>query len=211
MSTELVPVTEAEIVYEATPLSETEAKALNSEIHWACEQYLIRQETLQDLLEQAYTGQIHVALSYPSWTAWFAKNVHITPEDKAERQLWAAAMSGRGMSQRAIAAVLGVTQPTVSNDLRSGDKDLSPDEGNEPGPDKTTGLDNKTYKRKPKEPEPEPKQPADPVEDDVQRVITHLGDVMRIVAALQENQQFTDEQFRRITTAVHELKNALGI
>src|ERR1700737_5551792 len=106
MSTELDTIVEAEIVEDAAPLSEGEAKKLNAKIKTACERFTTSREHLQDLLEQAYSGKIHTALGLPSWTAWFAENVSITPADKAERQAWAAAMRGRGMSHRAIAHVL---------------------------------------------------------------------------------------------------------
>jgi DNA-binding CsgD family transcriptional regulator len=150
MSSELEPVVNAEIVDDTTPLSETEAKTLNTEIQSACASFTTSREHLQDLLEQAFCGKIDAALGYPSWSAWVAENVDITPSDKTERQLWAAAMSGKGMSQRAIADVLGVSVGTVNADI-AGVQNRTPD-GSADVIDITTGRDGKTYQRGPKAP-----------------------------------------------------------
>lgn len=64
-----------------------------------------------------------------------------------------AELRADGHSTRAIAAALGVSQPTVVADLKvSGDQGLSPD---------VKGLDGKTYPARPKAPEsaPEPQAP----------------------------------------------------
>jgi predicted transcriptional regulator len=148
MTAELDKVIDAEIVDGTAPLSPNAAKNLNADIKVACEHFTTSREHLQDLLEQAYDGKIDVALGYPSWTKWFSENVTITPTDRAERQAWAAAMSGKGMSQRAIAEVLGCDQKTVSNDLRT-------EENSSVEPDaKVTSLNGS---RRPKHPKPKAK------------------------------------------------------
>jgi hypothetical protein len=144
MSTDLVPTVESEVI-EGVPLSEAQAKTLNGRIHSACANFVYSRNELQDLLEQAYSGAIDAALGYPSWPAWFADNVSITPADKAERQAWASAMAGRGMSQRAIAGVLGVGVATVNADV-AGVRNRTPDTASDS--DNVVGLDGKRYRRK---------------------------------------------------------------
>jgi hypothetical protein len=153
VSTEVDTIVGAEIVDGTMPLSETDAKNLNANIRVACERFTTSREKLQDLLKEAHTGNIHVALGYSSWTAWFAENVSITPADKADRQAWAAVMSGRGMSQRAIAGVLGVSDSTVKRDVdKVAASHEAPDNTTGPtsepdGDAVTTGLDGKQYPR----------------------------------------------------------------
>lgn len=57
-------------------------------------------------------------------------------------------LAGSGMSNRAIADVIGVSDQTVNNDVNAGAKNLAPDR-------KVTGQDGKTYPR----PEPKPVEP----------------------------------------------------
>ncbi|OBH54325.1 hypothetical protein [Mycobacterium sp. E2479] len=124
------------------PLTEAEAKALDEKIRVAGKEFADTWFELLTLLEQAEQGQIHVALGFRSWPEYLAEAVRIAPVDKNERKWMAALMSGEGMSQRAIAAVLDVDQKTVSNDLRSVEENSSTD---------TVGRDGKTYKREPKD------------------------------------------------------------
>ncbi|MCV7057272.1 hypothetical protein [Mycolicibacterium gilvum] len=73
---------------------------------------------LYDLIEQAKAGQIHLALGYASWTAYVADacriNVKIGREQRRKIVGW---LSGEGMSQRAIADVVGSSVATVNADL----------------------------------------------------------------------------------------------
>lgn len=102
---------------EPQQLSKREAKALDKRIRSASDKVSTTTENLLDLLEQAAAGQIHVALELPSWTAWFKDAVQIQISDKFERKELVKLMSGKGMSQRAIAGSLGVSQKTVDRDL----------------------------------------------------------------------------------------------
>lgn len=114
MTTEL-EVYEGEIV--AEPLTKRAAQALDKKIRTASDKLTGTVDSLYELLEQAAVGQIHRVLEYPSWTAWMKDAVQFTPSDRVERKLVVALMSGKGMSQRAIAATLGVSQKTVDRDL----------------------------------------------------------------------------------------------
>lgn len=101
----------------AQPLTEKEAKALDKKIRAASDKLSTQTESLLDLLEQAASGSIHDALGLSSWTAWFKDAVQINVSDRFERKELAKMMSGKGMSQRAIAGSLGVSQKTIDRDL----------------------------------------------------------------------------------------------
>lgn len=111
-------------------LTKREAKALDKKIRTASDKLSTTSENLLDLLEQAAAGQIHEALELPSWTAWFKDAVQINVSNVEHRKELAKLMAGKGMSQRAIAGSLGVSQMTVSRDV----------EGEEL-PDTVTSLD----------------------------------------------------------------------
>lgn len=70
------------------------------------------------LVEEAKSGQIHVALGFASWTAYLADalggQLELTTES---RRAVVELMAGEGMSQRAIAQAVGVSQKTVDRDL----------------------------------------------------------------------------------------------
>lgn len=115
------------------PLSDKEAKALDKKVRTASDRLSTTTENLLNLLEEAAAGSIHLALGLPSWTAWFKDAVQISISDRFERKELAKMMSGKGMSQRAIAGSLGVSQKTIDRDL----------EGEEVEEGATvTGLDN---------------------------------------------------------------------
>lgn len=148
MGTDLA-VIDAEVVDSPEPLSEGKARVLDKRVRQASVRVADNNAELLALLEKAANGQIHVALGFPSWTAWVKDAVRVSPSNEVERKSLVQLMSGKGVSQRATAAVLDVNQSTVSRILAEGedDADASPE---------TTGTDGKTYKRKPKEPKQEP-------------------------------------------------------
>jgi hypothetical protein len=98
-------------------LTKREAKALDKKVRNASDKLSTSTENLLELLEQAAAGQIHEALELPSWTAWFKDAVQVQVSDRFERKELVKLMSGKGMSQRAIAGSLGVSQKTVDRDL----------------------------------------------------------------------------------------------
>lgn len=137
-----VTVTSEPSVIDGDKLDEQAAKALDGKIKEAIGKLADDAYDVIKLLQQAKDGRIHDALGFASWTAYVKDTVRVVPADRMQRKLMAALMSGEGMSQRAIAAVLDVDQKTVSNDLRSGEENSSTD---------TVGRDGKTYKREPKD------------------------------------------------------------
>ena len=86
-------------------------------------------EKLQALLEEAKEGNVHVALGYPSWTAYIAEVMGDEPLrlSRDDRREIVHYLTGEGMSTRAIGQALGVDQKTVVNDRRSGEEISSPE------------------------------------------------------------------------------------
>lgn len=190
-STDLATI-EAELLPE--PLSERKAQALDKKIRTAGEKLTNDVNALWELLDQAAAGQIHVALGYPSWTAYVKDAVVITPSDKVERKELAKLMAGKGMSQRAIAGALGVSQKTIDRDL----------EGEEL-PTEKTGLDGKTYKQEPEsEPEPEIIE-AEVVEDPEDEPQYTAADVIEEFKTEVDNLQINLQAFKDVATTDPEL------
>jgi hypothetical protein len=93
---------------------------------------------LTGLIEEAKQGQIHVALGFASWTAYLADALGGRLElDTDSRREVVALMSGEGMSQRAIAQAVGVSQKTVDRDL---DKGTQVSHGDSPDDDRCLGC-----------------------------------------------------------------------
>lgn len=78
-------------------------------------------EKLQGLVTEAQEGQAHLALGYPSWTAYIAEVMGDEPlqlRNREERREVVSWLAGQGMSTRAIAPVVGAARNTVMSDLR---------------------------------------------------------------------------------------------
>lgn len=116
-----VAVVEAEVV-EVVTLTKADAERLDGEIRSAAQKVGSAQALLVSLMAEAAEGQIHVTLGYRSISDYFAEAVQISPADAAERKLLAAMMNQKGLSQRAIAAGLGVSVGTINSDLSDVDK-----------------------------------------------------------------------------------------
>jgi transposase len=106
-------------------LSKTEAKKLDKQIRSKSDQAVNARDKainlfdeLTQLLSRAKEGEIHKALGIKSWPAYVADAVSIpvAPERDDRKQL-VQFLSGQGMSQRAIASTLNVSQKTVDRDL----------------------------------------------------------------------------------------------
>lgn len=126
-------------------------------------------EKLQTLLGEAKTGNVHVALGYPSWTAYIAdvmgeEPLRLSRDDRREIVHY---LTGEGMSTRAIGATLGVDQKTVVNDRRAGEEissprvDRSTSEVFDPEVDDMPGAEDDLFDDGPDE-TPAPEQPAAP-------------------------------------------------
>ncbi|MCU1695737.1 MAG: hypothetical protein JWR34_1800 [Mycobacterium sp.] len=122
MTDTLVPIT-AEVV----SLDKPDAERLDERIRLLVGSINDNLTDLYDLVEQAKQGHLHTALGYPSWTAYvadvFTMGVRLDREQRRELSVF---LSGEGMSQRKIGAVVGVDQKTVCNDLHAGEENSSP-------------------------------------------------------------------------------------
>jgi len=194
------PYIEPEIIDSTQPFSEEKAKELDAQIRKASEQVVNSFDHLIDLLEQAALGQIHVALGYKSWTAYVKDAVKIAPVDRDERKALAELMSGKGMSNRTIAAITGVSEGTVRNDLADADT-----------PEEVTGLDGKTYKkRKPQQHKESGEEPLDveevdeddepptvqrrPITGEVKDVVSELKTQLDVLAELAVDPRFENSR-----------------
>jgi hypothetical protein len=140
-----------------TDLSSAEARRLNNKIKRGLYVTWVQ-------IAEAYRGRIHLALGYPSW------NDYLTEEFGGVRPLWVPrerrpdvvrSLRQTGMSLRAIAAAMGVTDHTVRRDL---DESTAANPAVEL-PATVTGLDGRERPARKPTPTPTP-TPAPPVRND---------------------------------------------
>lgn len=125
-------------------------------------------EKLHALVGEAKVGNAHLALGYPSWTAYLSETLGEEPLRLArdQRQELVGFLAGEGMTTRAIAPIVGAGVMTVHDDLarvrnRTPER-AAPDEFDgadwvepedepveaeivEDEPARVTGLDGKSY------------------------------------------------------------------
>jgi transposase len=208
-------VVEGELVYE--PLTKKQAVALDKKVRATSDKVTTNVNALVDLLEEAMNGNIHEVLEFASWTAWVKDAVQINVNDKLERKSLVSLMSGKGMSQRAIAGTLGVSQKTVDRDL---------DESDDSGDAEVIGLDGKNYTKSKKskvvDPEPEEEAPtrAAPITSDFRDEVYNLQNVVEALKDLiYEDDRFpkarpriakskSNDEFR---SAIDELDGLLSV
>ena len=108
-------------------------------------------DAVWELIKQAYQSKAWSALGYSSWddycTREFGTSRIRLPRE--ERQEVVASMREIGMSVRAISSATGDSYGTVRSELAAREQNCSPD----PAP--VTGMDGKTYTRKPRAPKAE--------------------------------------------------------
>lgn len=193
--TQELAIIESDTPAEIEPLSEGKARVLDKRIRQAGSRVANEQDKLIELLEEAAQGQIHVALGLPSWTAYIKDALQITVADREERKALVAIMSGKGMSQRAIAGTLGVSQKTVDRDL----------EGESFDSHTVTAVDGKEVPRnKPPKDEPdyieaevvaveeEPERTANDVIVDFEQIV---NDLINDVQAVKDMQKLEPDLF----------------
>ena len=147
-------------------LTEADARTLTAEIRGAL-------VVAWDKIVIAYNGRVWNALGYDSWddyceTEFDGSRIRLPREERREL---VSSLRESGLSVRAIAAATGTNRETIRQDAAAGDKKLSPakpqlsevitdDEVDElrvpdPDPQRTTGLDGKSYQRPTPKPEPD--------------------------------------------------------
>lgn len=169
----MITNTDATTVVDAKTMPRADAERLDKRIRRMVADISGKMDTLYALVDKAKAGRVWEALDYPSWTAYAAEVLQVTWKiNGEERRELVAFLSGEGMSQRAIADVVGSSVGTVNADLR-GVQNRTPeavdDVDGEVRSDAewadvievnfaTTGLDGKTYSR----PEPKRRPKPDP-------------------------------------------------
>lgn len=150
------------------------ARRLTERIRITAHNYAEARDMLIRLVQEAKDGNAHEALGYPSWTAYLADALGSEPMRLArdDRQEMVRVLSSEGMSTRAIAAVVGVSQPQVVADKKAGDQSLitcaTP----------VTGLDGKTYTPQATKPAPESSADAETevaIVNDLRLYLGHIG------------------------------------
>jgi hypothetical protein len=120
----------------------TEATSITARIKLLVQTITETTEKVTDLIEKAEAGRAWQALGYSSWTSYVAEEFSdvLTGLARAERIPVVEKLSAAGMSTRAIAPVVGVSNKTISQDLaaaRVTPGNTSP----------VTGVDGKVYTR----------------------------------------------------------------
>lgn len=122
-----------------TPVTSADAERLTTRIQLRLETIAGNVEQVMPLIEQAKIGNVHTVLGYRSWTDYVADKFGGTLAriGKAERLPIVELLSAQGMSTRAIATVVGVSQQqvvrdrqvthAVSPDIRAGVSDETPE------------------------------------------------------------------------------------
>jgi hypothetical protein len=103
------------------PLEKSKAEALDKKITTAITEIGTavagvddRISKLTDMVNEAKAGQIHVALGFASWTAYFTERVQTPVVSITERKNVIALLHDAGMSQRDIATQVKVSVGTVN-------------------------------------------------------------------------------------------------
>lgn len=125
-------------------LSESEAVEITGRIRaW------VKQFPAEDV-QRAFFGRIWIPMGYDSWAEWCDCELDGFRLRAPQRREIVAELAESGMSNRAIADVVGVSGQTVNNDVKSTAKNLAVD------PDRTTvGKDGKARPAKRDIPTPE--------------------------------------------------------
>ena len=113
-----------------------------------------------DDVQRAYFGRVWLAMGYESWDEWCDCELDGFKLPAPERKKVVAELAEAGMSNRAIADVVGCDEGTVRNDKKATAENSAVDRV-------TVGKDGKARKQpeprpKPDVPEPEPKSQAGP-------------------------------------------------
>lgn len=132
------------------PMDANEARRLTERIRIAATNYTDAKAKVLQLVDEAKAGAAHVALGYKSWTAYLSDVLSDEPLRLArdERRELVTRLTDEGMSQRAIAPVVGVSHRTVNQDLAEAQLEGSVPVGDEkPAPvvREITGLNGKSY------------------------------------------------------------------
>lgn len=143
---------EFESADECEDLTADEAEAVTSRIRQWVNDFPIADVVL------AFRGRVWIALAYASWAEWCECELGGLKLPAPKRRDVVAELAGEGMSNRAIAEVVGASEPTVRRDVKAGASNDAP--AANAAPDRRRlGQDGKSYtppQPKPAAPESEP-------------------------------------------------------
>jgi hypothetical protein len=118
-------------------MARDEAESLATQIRQRVQSVADGFTEIEAMIKQAKDGKAHQALGYKSWTAFVADVLSgLMKVDRQKRRAFVPLMRREGMSQRAIAKALDVSQSTIRDDLSS--------TYSHAGPDRVTSLDGKS-------------------------------------------------------------------
>lgn len=152
------------------------------------------------VIAEAKAREIHKGLGFKSWPEYIAdvagKEMPNVSRSVEQRRQVVALLAGEGMSQRAIADTVGVSQSTVRDDFAEVSRNYSPEPVDldeqmrldvTPEPATVTGRDGKTYP-KPKPQERQPKR-SNTFVDRFDRVLSQLqSDALRLQLLTKEEE-----------------------
>jgi hypothetical protein len=187
-------------------MTATEAKMVTTRIRGLVETITSSTEKVVSLIEQAEAGRAWSALGYDSWTAYVAAEFSgaMAGLQRAERVPITAKLAETGMSSRAIAPVVGVSDRQVRADVQVG--------SHFPPADVTahttasnadvTGLDGKRYVRNGRPtargmqeladavPAPRPARRRKPLPDAYRDAVYDLDKVLERLVRLTDDDRF---------------------
>lgn len=176
------------------PLDRGDAERLDKRIRLLVGTITDSMDKLYELVEQAKSGDIHVALGFPSWTAYLADafTVQVRLEREQRREL-VGYLSGEGVPNTIIADMAGVDEKTVRNDRAAISEKSDIDE-----PVAVTRRDGKTYKPKHKPPKPTDltRQEAEEVTGRIREWIDAQPDRDEAVRQVRDAKEVADAIFR---------------
>lgn len=207
-------------------MTEAEAHRVTEDIRHNAKSFTEYRARMMQAVERAKAGSAHVALGYPSWTAYLSEVLGEEPMRlaRAERQDMVRMLSDEGMSTRAIAPIVGASQRTVADDVskiahldstspapefvdtRTGEIHDEP----APKPVAVTGMDGKQYTRPipPETPTPRP----DPITTQFTSAIADLNRVLDKLHRIHTSDNFNtnkekinDRHKADLTRAIEEL------
>lgn len=191
--TELTVIGTGEVV---EAMSTVEAERITARIADKLDAIADNLEQVLPLIGEALTRRAWEAMGYASPTAYVSERFagslsRLTPE---VRRPVVAQLSAAGMSTRAIAPVVGVSQPQVVADKRAGDQRLitSPAPAEPaalPESHAVVGMDGKTYQRSATTEPPKPKRR--PIAERAQEAEWELVRAIERIEALLDDDRFT--------------------
>jgi hypothetical protein len=149
---------------------------------------------LESIIAEAKTRGIHKHLGFKSWPDYIAdvarREMPNVARSVEQRRQVVALLAGEGMSQRAIADAVGVSNATISRDQEvlhdvtpTAPTDLA-DSAPVTTPDTVTGRDGKQYPAKPK-PKPDVPKPTELTDD-------QIAELHRIADAISEGRPWQE-------------------